>query len=136
VGVGPTALMDVSEESNTENGASLPRRGDVVNQAVEGRRVERCVVAGDRRGFEMRRRFLHRQRRDQTSILDDRLQMPVQFTASLGGLGAMWTATVLGRGFELRGNTRRGAGRIEQERQDEDERHGPFYSGGRVRMES
>jgi hypothetical protein len=43
---------------------------------------------------------------------------------------------VLGRGFELRGNARGGAGRIEQERQDEEERHVSFYSGGRVRMES
>jgi hypothetical protein len=38
--------------------------------------------------------------------------------------------------FELRGNAGGRAGRIEQEGEDEDEGHGPFYSGGRVTMKS
>lgn len=44
--------------------------------------------------------------------------------------------TVLRGGFELRGNARGGAGRIQQEGKDEHERHALFYSGGRVTMDS
>ena len=65
--------------------------------------------------------------------------MPVQIAAVPGRHGVMRTAvrgsTVLGRGFELRGNTGRGAGRIQQQGKDEQECHVPFYSGSRVRME-
>ncbi len=66
--------------------------------------------------------------------------MPVEIAALLGTPAAMGStiggSTVPGRGFELRGNAGGGAGRIQQERQDEDEGHEPFYSGGRVRIES
>jgi hypothetical protein len=43
--------------------------------------------------------------------------------------------TVLRGGIELRRNAGGGA-LIQHEGKDEDERHGPFYSGGRVTMES
>ena len=63
--------------------------------------------------------------------------MPMEIAPPLGRLGAMMVGRAVFRGgFELRGNAGGGTGRIQQEGEDEDERHGPFYSGGRVTMES
>jgi hypothetical protein len=62
--------------------------------------------------------------------------MPVDLAAPLGRRSAIMAGrTVLRRDFELRGNARGGAGRIQQEGKDEHERHAPFYSGGRVTMD-
>jgi hypothetical protein len=62
--------------------------------------------------------------------------MPVEVAAPLGRRSVMMAGrTVLRGGIELRRNAGGGA-LIQHEGKDEDERHGPFYSGGRVTMES
>ncbi len=60
--------------------------------------------------------------------------MPMEIAPPLGVM--MAGRAVFRGGLELRGDTGGRAGRIQQEGKDEDERHGPFYSGGRVTMES
>jgi len=124
-------------ESNTENGGSLEERRDAGNGVEGGRGAERSDLDFDSRDFERRRRIVHRRRRGETSILDHRLQMPMEIAAPLGRLAAMTAGgAVLRWSPELRGNASGGARRIQQEGKDEDQRHGPLYSGGQVTMES
>lgn len=70
-------------------------------------------------------------------IFYHRLQVPVEIAAfSRAAMVAFGTIFRGVRGeLELPRNAGGGAGRIQQEREDEDERHGSFYSGRRVTMD-
>jgi len=115
----------------------VEKRRDVENDVAFGRRAERSEVERGRRAFERRRSISRRRRRNGASVFDHGLQMPVDVAAPLGRRSAIMAGrTVLRGGFELRGNARGGAGRIQQEGKDEHERHALFYSGGRVTMDS
>jgi hypothetical protein len=62
--------------------------------------------------------------------------MLVKVAPPLGRLGAMMAAiTVLRGALELGGDARGRASRIDEEGEDEDQCHEPFYSSARVRIE-
>jgi hypothetical protein len=102
---------------------------------------ERVAVRGETDGvgwaLEGCGRFDRGRRR---SIFYHRLQVTVEVTAlsraAMVALGTVFRGFLRLRGRpELRGNTGGGARRIQQKSKDEEERHGSFYSGGRVTME-